>query len=76
MHLGPQGWAQAYEMYKVKTLRRKESRLGTKYEKDKERRVRSHPLHIKYKTTTPPTTLMRKWPWIVVTQLILQGKTY
>ena len=37
---------------------------------------RSHPLRIKYKTTTHLAALMRKWPWTVVAQLIFQGKAY
>ena len=30
---------------------------------------RSHPFHIKYKTTTPLTALMKKWPWTSVLEM-------
>ena len=35
----------------------------------------SYPLCIKCKTTTSLAELMRKWPWTVVAQLKLQGKS-
>ena len=61
---------------KLKHQKGKKADLARNMRRMKKEGYRSHPLRIKYKTMTPLAALMRKWPWIVVAQLRLQGKAY
>ena len=61
---------------KLKHQKEKRADLTWNTRMMKKEGYRSHPFHIKYKTTTPLVALMRKWPWIVMAQLRLQGKAY
>ena len=61
---------------KLKHQKGKKANLVWNMRRMKKEGYRSHPLRIKYKTTTPLVALMRKWPWIVMARLRLQGKAY